>query len=470
MIMGDKLNEWIDANSATLQALSGPGQPGIPPSAMPGQAPPPGTPPPAFPPGQPAAAGGFPPGAPQGSVRGVEGPYPPSAFGPDPQAPQASVRGVEGPYPPEAFGPAAAPQAVPVDVAGPQPGQAPPAAAPKPKPKGKDAMGFDQVMKDADPKQIDDAINVMETASGKSIEELYTAQTGAPPPKGMGKRKLGQALFEFGLNLMSAPAGLSDVETIGRAGQATIAGRRQREEREEQKAVAAEDRRIAAQERAQGRLDKKFDRAATLERLTMERQRTQAALDKPIGEFNSYVGPGGYMYEYNPETQEGRQVIVNGKPMHVDDQNLKTNQQRFDTEVRYNMYMGVYGKSAEGVVLTGVALNDAKKDALKYANRQKAYTRAEANTASINGATKLFANDTNYGLATPDEQRVMFKTKVSELTEMYMAGHGNDQGAPDAGRLSEGVATPVTNEAGITEYWTLKNGEPAKVPESQLQR
>ena len=325
-------------------------------------------------------------------------------------------------------------------------------------------------MKDADPKQIDDAIKVMETSSGKSIEELYTAQTGAPPPEGMGKRKLGQALFEFGLNLMAAPAGLSDVETIGRAGQATVAGRRQREEREEQKAIAAEERAAAAQERAMGRLDKKFNRAATLERLAMERQRTQAQLDKPIGEFNSYVGPGGFMYEYNPETQEGRQVIVNGKPMHVDDQNLKTNQQRFDSEVRYNMYMGVYGKDTEGVSLTGVALNDAKKEALKYANRQKAYTRAEANTAAINGATKLFANDTNYNLATEEEQRVMFKTKVSELTEMYMAGYGNDQGEPDASKLSEGVATPVTNEAGITEYWTLKNGQPSKVPESQLQR
>ena len=79
-------------------------------------------------------------------------------------------------------------------------------------------------------------------------------------------------------------------------------------------------------------------------------------------------------------------------------------------------------------------------------NRQKAYTKAEANTAAINGATKLYANDTNYNLATEEEQRVMFRTKVAELTEMYMAGYGNDDGQPNAGRLSEGVATPVTNE------------------------
>jgi hypothetical protein len=354
---------------------------------------------------------------------------------------------------------AQAPTAEPVDVQAP----AEPEQRPAPKPKPKDAMGFDQVMKDADPKQIDEAIKVMETASGKSIEELYTEQSGAPPPEGMGKRKLGQALFEFGLNLMAAPSGLSDVETIGRAGQATIAGRRQREEREEQK-------RAAAQERAIGRLDKKFDRAATLERLTMERQRTEAALNKPIGEFNNYVGPNGFMYEYNSETQEGRQIIVNGKPMKAADQAIASKQQRFDTEVRYNMYMGVYGKDAEGVATTGEALMRVKKEALKFANRQKPYTRAEANRESVKSATDLFKNDSNYALATPEEQRVMFKAKVAEMTEMYMAGYGNGDGEPDVSKLSEGVATPVTNDSGVTEYWTLRNGEAVKVPESQLQR
>jgi len=325
-------------------------------------------------------------------------------------------------------------------------------------------------MKDADPKQIDEAIKVMETASGKSVEELYTAQTGAPPPEGMGKRKLGQALFEFGLNLMAAPAGLSDVETIGRAGQATIAQRTQREEKEEQKALAAEERRAAAHERAMGRLDRKFDRAATLERLSMERQRTQAALDKPIGEFTNYVGPGGYMYEWNPETQEGRQIIINGKPMKATDQAIAGKQQRFDTEVRFNMYMGVYGKDSDGNPLTGEAFSLAQKEALKFANRQKPYTRAEANRSAVDGATSLFKNDSNYALATPEEQRTMFKAKVAELTEMYMAGYGNGGGEPDASKLVEGVATAITNDNGITEYWMLKNGEKVKVNESQLVR
>ena len=455
--MGDKLNEWIDANSATLQALSGPGQPGVPPSAMPGAAPPPGAPPPGFPPAGPAAAGGFPPpqaGAPPGATD-YSGAFPGAAPAGAPQPPAFDM-------------PMMQPQAAPVDVAGPQPGAPPPAEAPKPKPK--DAVGFEDVMKDADPKQIDDAIEVMETASGKSVEELYTEQTGAPPPEGMGKRKLGQALFEFGLNLMSAPAGMSDVETIGRAGQATIAGRRQREEREEQKAIAAEDRRVAAQERAVGRLDKKFDRSVTLERLQLERQRVQQSLDKPVGEFDTYVGEDGYWYRYNADTDKGNRVMINGKPFKANAAAVAGKQQRFDTEVRYNMFMGVHGVNPDGTQKSGKDLQDAKSKALDYANRVKPYTRGEANRDAIKLAVPELLKDFDYTSAEPDEKADMKRNLIGEYTTMLMAGYGSEDGAPDPSRLVEGIATAITNEAGITEYWMLKGGEPTKVSESQLVR
>ena len=481
--MGEQLQKWIDANSATLQALAGPGQ-GIPPSAMPGAAPPQA---PAFPPGdsvrgvegpfppeafaaQPATAGGFPaPQAPQGSVRGAEGPFPPEAFGPaaDPQAPQASVRGVEGPFPPEAFG---APQAAPVDVAGPQPGQAPPAAAPKPKPKD-GAMGFDQVMKDADPKQIDDAIKVMEEASGKSIEELYTEQSGAPPPKGMGKRKLGQALFEFGLNLMAAPAGLSDVETIGRAGQATIAGRRQREEKEEAKQVAADERRALAEERRMGRMDKQFDRSAVLKRLEIEQQRLQHLLDKPIGPFKDYIGEDGYLYSRDQATNEARQVLHKGKPFKPNEAFMKSAEKRLEWEIKYNGYLSVHGSDSQGRPITGAAMRKIQDDALGYANSTRQMDETQARMKAHDKAAELLKEDDDYFDATPEEKRRMLDQRTRDIADFYMLRTDTMTGnKPDPSKLTEGVATPLKDpDTGVMEYWTLDaEGKAKQVQPGQI--
>jgi len=435
-------------------------------------APPPGAPPQAFPPPDPAA-GGFP--APQASMRGVEGPYPPEAFGPavDPQAPQASVRGGEGPYPPEAFGPAAAPQAAPVEVGGPQPGQPPPAKAPKPKPKGasKDAIGMEQVMKDADPKQIDEAIKVMETASGKSIEELYTAQSGAPPPEGMSKRKLGQALFEFGLNLMSAPAGLSDVETIGRAGQATIAGRRQREEKAAAKQVEADERRAAAEERRMGRLDKRFDRAAVLKRLEIQQQRLQAELDRPIGPFKDYIGEDGYLYSRDSATNEARQVMHKGKPFKPDAKWMKTTDRKLEWELKKNGYMAVHGVDLQGRPLTGAALRKVKADSLDYASEGKQMEEGAARMAAREEAARLLEDDDDYFSATPDERARMIDERAVPIADFYMLRKDTVMGnKPDPSRLTEGVATPIKDpDTGVMEYWTLDaEGEAKQVTEQQV--
>ncbi len=362
------------------------------------------------------------------------------------------------------------PQAAPVDVGGPKPGAPPPAAAPKPKPKD-GGMGFDQVMKDADPKQIDDAIKVMETASGKSIEELYTEQSGAPPPKGMGKRKLGQALFEFGLNLMAAPAGLSDVETIGRAGQATIAGRRQREEKKEAKLAATEEKRFEREKYRMGRIDKQFDRAAVLKRLEIQQQRLQAELQRPIGPFKDYIGEDGYLYSRDAATNEARQVMHNGKPFKPDAEYMKSTERRLEWEIKKNGYMAVHGTDSQGQPLTGAALRKVEDDSLAYANTDRKLDEGTAREKAHDKAAELLAEDNAYFAASPDEQARMLDEKTRSIADFYMLRTDSLMGnKPDPSRLTEGAATPIKDpDTGIMEYWILDaEGNAKQVQEQQV--
>ena len=326
-------------------------------------------------------------------------------------------------------------------------------------------------MKDADPKQIDDAIKIMEESSGKSIEELYTEQSGAPPPEGMGKRKLGQALFEFGLNLMSAPAGLSDVETIGRAGQATIAGRRQREEKAEAKQVAADERRAAAEERRMGRLDKKFDRAATLKRLEIQQQRLQAELERPVGPFKDYIGEDGYLYSRSAATGEARQVMHKGKPFKPSPDFMKSTEKRLEWEIKKNGYMAVHGIDSQGKPLTGAALRKVESDSLGYANSTRQMDETKARMTAHDKAAELLGDDDAYFDATPEEQQRMLNEKTNSIADFYMLRTDTLMAnKPDPSRLTEGVATPIKDpDTGVMEYWTLDaEGNVKQVQEQQV--
>jgi hypothetical protein len=456
--MGQQLEQWIEANSRTLQALAGPGQ-GIPPAAIPGTPGAPGAPQPAFGP-QPAAAppqAAFPQGATDYS----------GAFAPEPTPEQlATAQGAQ----PAAFD-------MPF-MQPPAPGAAPPATqpattgvAPKPrKDEGPPQMGFGDMYKEADPESISKVIDLLEQNTGRSVEDLYEQQTGRPPPRGTKKEKIGEFLLEFGLNLASAPAELSSFEAVGRSAKAAMATGRQRDVEHEQRLAQAEERRIAAQERAEGRLDKKFDRSATLERLSLERQRVQVALDKPIGTFENYIGEDGYWFTYNAQTDEGRRVMVNGKPQKAHKDAIANKQRRLDSEVRMNMYMAVHSTWPDGTPKTGTDLWKAKSDGLEYANRVKNYTRAEA----VRDATKLavpeLLKDTDYNLADTEERLTMKRRLIAEYADSFMAGNSSDGAVPDESRLVEGIATAITNDAGITEYWMLKNGKATKVSESQLVR
>lgn len=439
--MGQILDQWLAKNAPQLEAMSG-----MPPSFDPAiTGAPGGIPPTGFgqPPGGPQMQPGFPmPSGPSVGPGGAGG-FPAPGGGPAPAfAPQTPV-------------------AVPVDVQA--PAKPAPTEAPRPKKKG-DANGFSDLYKDADPKQIDKAIEVMEQTSGASVEELYQKQTGNPPPQGAGKREIGEFLFEFGLNLLSSPAGQSSAESVGRSATAAVASRRGREEKAAAGRAAAEDRRI-------GRLDKKFDREVTMEKLDLERQKVQADLNRSTGTFENYIGDDGYMYTYNEQTGEGRRVMVNGKPVKPDPKQNKSKTQRFDTEVRYNLYMDVHGKDEEGTPLEGTDLRRAREGALRFSNRAREYTKDEARRDAVKQATTVLSKSPDFTLATPEEQKQMLEEKVGEYTELLMYGSGPGQGQPDISRLAEGVATPVTNdETGVMEYWTVRDGSAVKVDDGQVKQ
>lgn len=451
-----KLDQWLDQNSRTLQALAGPGSPG------------------ALPPGYPGT----------GTPGVADAPQP--AFGPQPTAAPAQAGFPQGATDyssafPEAA-PATAPQPAAFDMPFMQP-QAPGAAAPPatemattgvaPKPRkdeGPPQMGFGDMYKEADPESIGKVIDLLEQNTGRSVEELYEQQTGRPPPRGTKKEKIGEFLLEFGLNLASAPAELSSFEAVGRSAKAAMATGRQRDVEHEQRLAQAQERRVAAQERAEGRLDKKFDRTVTLERLALERQRTQVALDKPVGEFENYIGEDGYWFTYNAQTDEGRRVMVEGKPQKAHKDAIANKQRRLDSEVRMNMYMDVHKTWPDGTPKTGTDLWEAKSKALEYANRVRPYTRAEAVREATKLAVPELLKDTNYMVADDEERQAMKRRLIADYADSFMAGNSSDGAEPDESRLTEGVATAVTNDAGITEYWMLKDGEKVKVPESQLVR
>ena len=202
--MGQILDDWLAKNGPRLSAMSG-----RPPPVMPGMEGAPAGIPPAF-------AGG---GGGQAAPAFAQGAGP----GMGPSFPAGDA---QGPGPQPGFSPQA-PVAAPVNVQGP-PAKPAPTVAPKPQKKG-EMQSFGDMYKDADPGQIKKAIDVLEQTTGQSVEQLYEKQTGNPPPRNTKREKIGEFLLEFGLNLMSSPAGEDSVSNVGRSLRAALATGRRRE-------------------------------------------------------------------------------------------------------------------------------------------------------------------------------------------------------------------------------------------------
>lgn len=314
---------------------------------------------------------------------------------------------------------------------------------------------FRSLMKDADPKQVDAAIKAMES-TGMDINQAYQQATGSPPPKGASKRELGETLMEFGLSLLAAPSGQSSAENIGQAGLSVIHGKRQR------KAAAAKGR--------EERLDKQFDRGVKLEQLALQRKQIEAQTGKKAkGTYEQYVGEDGFLYTYNESDGTGTRVTVGGKPVKPSKKVGKDAGKRYEFEVKLNRYMEVFGHTPEGQALSGGDLRKVQEKALRFANRDNPYTDAEARRDGLKMATNILKDDTDFQFAEKDEKKRMLRETAAEYKEALLPSLPDKEGStPDASKLQEGMATPVTDENGNTSYWTVQNGEVRKVSAEEL--
>ena len=109
-----------------------------------------------------------------------------------------------------------------------------------------------------------------------------------------------------------------------------------------------------------------------------------------------FIGEDGYWKRYNPQTGEGRDAMINGKRFKAHESAITDKEKKFDSEVRFNMYMKTHGTYLDGTAKTGKALQDAEAGARRFANRKDPYTQGEATREAFKEAIPVLAQDAMY--------------------------------------------------------------------------
>lgn len=315
----------------------------------------------------------------------------------------------------------------------------------------------------AAPEEVDKAIDAMEKSTGVPVAQSYEMITGNPPPAQMKKRKIGEFLFEFGLNLLAQPPGMAGAQEVGVAMQQTIGGRRARAERRE---VTARQRQI--EEREYG---------LELRKLGLK-EREIEALESGArgGSYADFTGQDGYLYTYDRRNNQARRVVgPDGKPIKARE---KTTGTTAESVQRYNATIDAWKRRAEilGIEYSG----QYELDALAAAERRLIGTRPSEMTDEQRRAAAMeeansIKKTPEYLYGTPEERQEMLEEARSNAYNYLKYGETGEParapagGTPDASRLQSGAATPVTDEAGNVTYWTLDaNGEPRQVSPEEM--
>lgn len=337
---------------------------------------------------------------------------------------------------------------------------------------GKDNYGVKQLVEGMSDPELTKLTDQMTSQTGQTPQAAYKKITGNDPHKDMSHRELSEFLVEFGLGLLSAPAGMSDPEAFGRAGTAAYVSQNAKRAAAQTQARADEqtiyDRTQAERKYRDDRLDKSFDRDIKLQELDAKELEAISKFGKsPNDKFNHYVGDDGYMYSYDENTGQGVRVEINGKPVKPDPRIHANGERKLDFEVKYNMYLDTYGQRPDGSKLTGPELTSVQKSALEFANRTKDYTDEEAQREAVKGAIDILKNDSNYLMSDPDQKAAMRSAQVAEIKNLLKPPAVSN--TPDAAKLTKGMATPVTDDKGTTNYWTLgEDGKPRKVDPAEM--
>jgi hypothetical protein len=316
----------------------------------------------------------------------------------------------------------------------------------------------------AAPEAVDKSIKVMERQTGVPVEETYEKVTGSPPPANMKRRAIGEFLFEFGLNLLAAPPGGSDVGDLGRGLQQTIAGRQGRAQRRETQVRTRE-----IEEREYG---------LELKKLGLKEREIEAMESGARGgSYADFTGEDGYLYTYDRRTHQANRVVgPDGNPIKSQDKGTGTTGESVQ---RYNATIDAWKQRAQilGIEYGG----EYELDALTAAEnrligtRPQEMTDEQRRTAAMEEANSV-TKTTEYLYATPDERRAMVEEARRDAYSYLKYGDQMDPavapagGAPEASRLQSGAATPVTDEAGNVTYWTLgTDGQPRQVSDEEMQ-
>lgn len=488
--MGRLLDQWMQENSATLARLQPGG--GMPPMGA--------APPPAFgegagyPPGpQPAFPGsGMPPQA--GPVAVGPGPgiaqvQAPGAFQPGPMAPPPQLAfeqggGGEGGVPlgsavMGAFGGEPGSEAAAAAGAGQEPAPVGPNGQPviqgesEEVPATEDgeirmpAEGESFSAQDAmsqTPEAVDKAVDMLEEQTGVPVEQHYEMVTGNPPPANTKRRQIGEFLFEFGLNLLARPAGGDDFSDVGTALQQTMGARIGRQQQAE--ATRKDDEQVA------------HERRMDLEELGLKTREIEALESGARGgSYADFTGQDGNLYTYDRRNGRATPVIgPDGNPIKARAQGGGS---AAESVQRFNAVMTNRQRMAEiaGIPFEGPVEMEARMQAEEAMRgiRPSAEDDARTRQQALTDATRLLTASTEYSFMSPEEQATAREEMARSFFNYTKYGdfEGNVEAAagepPDASRLTQGMATPVTDEQGNTEYWTLgTNGQPRKVSAEEL--